>query len=189
MGKESTIMNTLVLNTPALSTQDIKAGELASELAARLMGLAKGASALMLETAQTWTATLDKAHLLTAHGLSVMRITEAHKGAEAAQRRVTSTMLGQLKTVLTAIEDGRANADKVARAKNWSTLLQYCTPKREADDIEPLDAISDRLVNLCMFAIKNEMALSDLEDELTNAWDIASAEMARKASTKKESDE
>jgi hypothetical protein len=182
-------MNTLVINAPVLSSQDIKAGELASELAAKLMGLAKGASALMLETAQAWTATLDKAHLVTAHGLAVMRINEAHKNSEAAQRRVTSTMLGQLKTVLIAVEDGRANADKVARAKNWSTLLTYCTPKREADDVEPLDAVADRLVTLCLFAIKNEMSLSDLEDELTSAWDIAQAEMARKAASKKDSQE
>jgi hypothetical protein len=182
-------MNTVTLTAPTLSTQDIKAGELASELAMRLMGLAKGASALMLETAQSWVKTLDKAHLITAHGLAVMRITEAHKGSEAAQRRVTSTMLGQLKTVLTAVEDGRANADKVARAKNWSTLLTYCTPKREADESEPLDAIADRLVNLCLFAIKNEMGLSDLEDELTSAWDIAQAEMTRKAASKKDKDD
>jgi CheY-like chemotaxis protein len=182
-------MNTVTLTAPTLSTQDIKAGELASELAMRLMGLAKGASALMLETAQSWVKTLDKAHLITAHGLAVMRITEAHKGSEAAQRRVTSTMLGQLKTVLTAVEDGRANADKVERAKNWSTLLTFCTPKRESDDVEPLDAIADRLVTLCLFAIKNEMGLSDLEDELTSAWDIAQAEMARKAASKKDKDD
>jgi hypothetical protein len=182
-------MNTLTIATPVLSSQDIRAGELASELAAKLMGLAKGASALMLETAQAWVKTLDKAHLITAHGLAVMRITEAHKGSEAAQRRVTSTMLGQLKTVLTAVEDGRANSDKVARAKNWSTLLTYCTPKREADESEPLDVISDRLITLCLFAIKNEMSLSDLEDELTSAWDTAQAEMNRKAASKKETDD
>lgn len=184
-------MNTLTINAPVLSTQDIKAGELASELASRLMGLAKGASALMLETAQAWVKTLDKAHLLTAHGLATMRINEAHKGTEPAQRRVTSTMMAQLKTVLTAVEDGRCSIDKVERAKNWSNLLQFCTPKREADESEPLDVISDRLVTLCMFAIKNEMSLSDLEDELSNAWDMASAEMARKASEKthKEEDE
>jgi hypothetical protein len=183
-------MNTLV-TTPILSTQDIKAGELASELASRLMGLAKGASALMLETAQVWIKALDKAHLLTAHGLATMRLAEAHKGTEPAQRRVTATMMSQLKTVLTAVEDGRCSIDKVERARNWSNLLQFCTPKREADEQEPLDVISERLVTLCLFAIKNEMTLSDLEDELSNAWDMAQAEMSRKASEKthKEEDE